>query len=202
MRDAMDVARYLVRVGYDPNLPGDSVLTCPLRLQKLLYYCQGWSLGLLGRQLFRQPLEAWVDGPVVREVYELFAGSSSGILPDEIGAPIETFSDVEIALIQMVWRKYAHLLPRELVNKTHTEPPWREARLDLPATTLSNTPLCLNTMKEFFANEAQRLAIPKPGFAAISAADTWKAEELYERSGRTSIPATDVFAELLSECHS
>ena len=54
--------------------PDESVLVSPLRLQKLLYYCQGWSLALLGRPLFRQPIEAWMNGPVVKDVYQKATG--------------------------------------------------------------------------------------------------------------------------------
>src|SRR5437764_14498245 len=118
MLDAIDIARYLVRVGYDPETPGESVLICPLRLEKLLYYCQGWSLALLGRPLFRQPLEAWAKGPVVRDVYEMFRASRDGITPEQAGTPAATLSATEAALVEMVWREYACLPPGRLVQMT------------------------------------------------------------------------------------
>lgn len=40
-----------------------------LKLQKLLYYAQGISLALYHRPLFKENIEAWMHGPVVREVY-------------------------------------------------------------------------------------------------------------------------------------
>src|SRR5271155_135407 len=99
MFDALDVARYLIRLGYDTEHPDESVLISPLRLQKLLYYCQGWSLGLLGRPLFRQPLEAWKRGPVVVEVYERFQGTRDGLTPERAGTQTAGLSGAEASLV-------------------------------------------------------------------------------------------------------
>ena len=41
-----------------------------MKLQKLVYYSQAWSLVWDDRQLFREAVEAWANGPVVRELYE------------------------------------------------------------------------------------------------------------------------------------
>lgn len=44
-----------------------------LKLQKLLYYAQGISLGMFGKPLFEENIEAWQHGPVVRDVYCKFS---------------------------------------------------------------------------------------------------------------------------------
>ena len=44
-----------------------------LKLQKLLYYAQGICLGLYGKPLFKESIEAWQHGPVVREVYGVYS---------------------------------------------------------------------------------------------------------------------------------
>ena len=38
-----------------------------MQVLKLVYYCHAWMLGLYGRPLIRQPIEAWRYGPVVPE---------------------------------------------------------------------------------------------------------------------------------------
>lgn len=43
-----------------------------LKLQKLLYNAQGVSLALRDKPIFEEPLEAWLHGPVVRNVYDTF----------------------------------------------------------------------------------------------------------------------------------
>ena len=129
MLSAIDVAKHIIGIGYDPERPDDSVFINRLRLQKLLYYCQGWSLALLGRPLFQEQFQAWVDGPVVRSVYEAFPGHASGLIaPQMVDTPLNQLSETEAALVEMVWKEYSHYTPRELVNKTHNEPAWAEAR--------------------------------------------------------------------------
>jgi uncharacterized phage-associated protein len=54
---------YLVRL--DPTA-GDSISN--LKLQKLCYYAQAWSLALRGKPLFPERIEAWAQGPVVPEL--------------------------------------------------------------------------------------------------------------------------------------
>ncbi|WP_334139502.1 Panacea domain-containing protein [Thermovirga lienii] len=40
------------------------------KLQKLIYYCQAWSLVWDHSPLFDEAIEAWANGPVVRELFE------------------------------------------------------------------------------------------------------------------------------------
>ena len=49
-----------------------------LKLQKLLYYCQGTYLAIKGTPLFEHPIEAWEHGPVVPEVYHQYKEHGSG----------------------------------------------------------------------------------------------------------------------------
>lgn len=200
MFDAMDVARHLIRLGYDAECPDESVLISPLRLQKLLYYCQGWSLGLTGRPLFRQSLEAWKRGPVVAEVYEKFQGTRDGLTPELIGEPTTKLTDAEAALVEMVWREYAKYTPEELCEMTHTEPAWREAWGDLPLDAKSSNKLSPATMESYFREEARKRASRSTplGFPVIDPTAAWKAEGELER-GSEGIPATDVFGKLLAE---
>jgi uncharacterized phage-associated protein len=201
MLDAIDVARHLIRVGYDPAHPDESVLICPLRLQKLLYYCQGWSLALLGRPLFRQPLQAWARGPVVPEVYAQFQGHRDGITPERAGGPAAPLPATEAALVEMVWREYAGYTPGQLVQMTHAEPAWREARGDLAPTAQSSAPLSATTMRAHFQAVARQRAerATPPGFPALDPAVAWRADEERERTGGAAIPASEVFDRLLAE---
>jgi uncharacterized phage-associated protein len=40
-----------------------------LKIQKLLYFAQGWHLAYFDFPLFEDPVEAWKYGPVVTSVY-------------------------------------------------------------------------------------------------------------------------------------
>ena len=194
MSDVMDVARHLIGVGYDLSAPDESVLVCPLRLQKLLYYCQGWSLALLGRPLFAQPIEAWEHGPVVRDVYERFKGGRVGITPDQVGPSVGKLTATEAALVETVWKEFAGCTPRQLVDMTHDEPAWKEARG-------SSASLSHDTMRGHFAAVLREMAAraTRPGYPVLDPADVWRAEEAVERSGGTGTPAAEVFGPLLAE---
>ena len=200
--DALTVARELVLIGAPATSSEDTdaVYLSPLHLQKLLYYCQGWGLALLGRPLFHQPLCAWKYGPVVRDVYDLFKGRSSGVLAEQIPVTGTPMAITPAALVEMVWREYIRFTPGELVAMTHRETPWREARADLPEGAHSDAVLSHATMREFFTAQAAARMKNKPGFPAITAAEIWAAEEAFELSGRRTTPAADFQAQLLEEC--
>jgi len=45
-----------------------------MKLQKLVYYCQVWSIVWDGKSLYKENIEAWINGHVVRELYEKHKG--------------------------------------------------------------------------------------------------------------------------------
>ncbi len=191
MLDAREIARHLVRIGCPPDAEDDAVLLTPLHLQKVLYYCQGWHLALLGEPLFRQPIEAWKNGPVVRDVYDLFARSREGITPAMIGEPSASLSTTTADLLLMVWRECARLTPLELADKTHREPAWAEKRVGLPPDARSDAELSLDTMRAYFAAEAKKLAAADGQFPPLDPAGVWQADRQLERSGGRGIPAAE-----------
>ena len=78
MNSAIDVANYfLCRVDREA---GDTISL--LKLQKLVYYAQAWSLVMRDQLLFSQDIEAWSSGPVVRDVWNQYEESQGvTILP-------------------------------------------------------------------------------------------------------------------------
>ena len=191
MLDARDIARHLVRIGCPPDAAEEGVLLTPLRLQKLLYYCQGWHLALAGEPLFYQPLEAWTNGPVVRDVYSLFAGSRSGITLEDVGEPGVDLPRAVRELLEMVWREYAKFTPGELVVMTHHEPAWVEARSHRSADAKCSTPLSLETMRSFFVAEGQKRLSENPNFPPLDPAAVWAADRQIELNGGRGIPAAE-----------
>ena len=64
MVDVKDVAQYI--------LDKQGGMTT-WKLQKLVYYCQAWSLVWDDEPLFPDDIEAWANGPVVRKLYDIHA---------------------------------------------------------------------------------------------------------------------------------
>ncbi len=93
---ALDVARYFL-LKADPD---EGELISNLRLQKLLYYAQGFHLALYDELLFAEAVVAWMHGPVVPEVYHEFKryGAERIPAPTEF-EPIQIFSPETIEFI-------------------------------------------------------------------------------------------------------
>ncbi len=122
MPKAIDLAKAFLKLS-DPD-SGD-VLT-NLKLQKLVYYAQGFHLALTGQPLFQEELVAWEHGPVVVELYRTLKdfGSSQVILDDTIAA--DTFTEDQIDLITDVNKVYGQFSAWKLRDMTHNEAPWQQ----------------------------------------------------------------------------
>lgn len=121
-----------------------------LKLQKLLYYAQGWHLGLYGAPLFREPLQAWIRGPVVPVVYDEFKRFGSKPIQLEGLPPWEAFPPRLAEHVKDIWESHGSLSAYDLERLSHREPAWLKARGDLPADAPSTAELDLRVMEEFF----------------------------------------------------
>ena len=123
-KKAIDIARWFI--AWAENI--DAELS-NLKLQKMLYYAQGHHLGKRGEPLFRDDMEAWAHGPVVRSVYHTYKDfGKSPIDPDEALADFDwdNYKDIESFLID-VWDRYGALAAWALRERTHRESPWKDA---------------------------------------------------------------------------
>jgi len=122
--NAWDVAAYLVSRA-DLSI-GDGLTH--LRLQKLLYYAQGFSLAILGHPLFPEELEAWPNGPVVPELYgPYFRRYGSKVVSRACGGDPKALSPEERDLVDRVFEVYRNYSASRLLDLTREELPWREA---------------------------------------------------------------------------
>ncbi len=108
-----------------------------LKLQKLLYYSQAWSLAMSGKPLFQGKFQAWVHGPVSREIYDRFVESKS--LYSAIGEEdvskrdaAERIDEASRNVIDRVLENYAKFSGTQLEIMTHREEPWIHARGGIP----------------------------------------------------------------------
>jgi uncharacterized phage-associated protein len=120
---AKEVAQYLVWLAAHECEDDPDFLT-PLKLQKLLYFVQGWAVAEWGNPLFSERIEAWREGPVVPEVYQQFKGCErSPIQPPSVEVP-SSLDEQERALIHSVWDAYKGHSAFALRDLTHQEQPW------------------------------------------------------------------------------
>jgi uncharacterized phage-associated protein len=144
----LDVARYLIYLAA-PSDDEDVDALCHLRLQKLLYYVQGWHLAARGKPLFEGRIEAWQHGPVVREIYPIFRILGYQNIPPREGAD-SGLSQLEKAFVQSVWNEYKKYSATALSEMTHKEQPWRTARGAATPTERCETEITHESMRTFF----------------------------------------------------
>jgi uncharacterized phage-associated protein len=124
-----------------------------LKLQKLLYYVQGWHLGLKGVPLFDEDIQAWVHGPVVPIVFQIYR--CYGWQPIEKHTDHVALPPNEAKHIKSVLRVYGKYAGDDLKRMSHNEEPWRIARKGIAATELSNEVISKQSMRVFFESKSR-----------------------------------------------
>lgn len=96
-----------------------------LKLQKLLYYMQGFHLAFFDEPFFNESIEAWTYGPVVPVVFQEFKKyKKDSINPDNYHDDL-VLTDDEQQMFDMVYSEYNRYSAVALMNMTHTEGPWK-----------------------------------------------------------------------------
>jgi uncharacterized phage-associated protein len=120
MASVHDVAAYILRKRGEMTA---------MKLQKLVYYSQAWSLVWDEEPLFPQRIEAWTNGPVVPELYQVHKGKFKvGSWPR--GNPSRLTAQQK-KTIDAVLDYYGDRSSQWLSDLTHREAPWVDARQGL-----------------------------------------------------------------------
>lgn len=122
-----------------------------LKLQKLLYYCQAWSIVWEEEPLFPEEFEAWANGPVCPELYKAHKGLYKVSVDDfkNIDSPPLTDNDKED--IDIVLKDLQDKSPFWLTTLTHMEPPWNIARKGIPLGEPCNNIITKASMNEYYS---------------------------------------------------
>lgn len=100
-----------------------------LKLQKLVYFVQGFALARLEHPLYNEEIQAWTYGPVIPELYcqvkKYGADPITGTLEAEDAIEDDREAD---AVITELMDKLGHLNATQLVNLSHRgNSPWAAA---------------------------------------------------------------------------
>jgi len=101
-----------------------------MKLQKLVYYCQAWSLVWDEKPMFPQRIEAWANGPVVPELFRAHKGRFS-LKAQDIAGDCRKLSTDQKETIDAVLSYYGDKPSQWLSDLTHMESPWKDARSGL-----------------------------------------------------------------------
>ena len=123
--NAHDVAEFLLHLA-DQDSNNNDITN--LKLQKLVYYVQGFHLAMHDVALFPDKISAWQYGPVVADLYQLYKKNGNNVIsPDPDYVPTAEPTPAQVELMQEVFDVYGQFSAWKLRDMTHEETPWREA---------------------------------------------------------------------------
>lgn len=142
----------------------NGIMINPLKLQKLLYYIQGWHLVYFDKNpMFPEQPEAWVNGPVYRNVYDVFSGRyrtydniAGAGADDDIDNKLKAstkklnLEPEQAEFVDAIFKRYGKISHEKLVFMTHSEKPWLEARKGLGPFDYSTRTITHDSMYDYF----------------------------------------------------
>jgi uncharacterized phage-associated protein len=120
-----------------------------MKLEKLVYYCQAWSLVWDEKPMFPERIEAWAQGPVVPELFNEHRGmymvkALSKGNPDALDKDEKETADA-------VLKAYGDKTSQWLSDLTHQEPPWLNARVGVGPGEFCENEIGLAEMADYYS---------------------------------------------------
>lgn len=142
MSTIFDVAKYIL------EQKGSMLI---LKLQKLCYYAQAWSLVWDEQPLFEEDFEAWECGPICPELYDPYKDVYVNSADDMKQGDSSVFNATQKETLDAVLEFYGDREPYWLRELTHLEDPWKKARGDCRMGEKCNTIITKQSMREYYA---------------------------------------------------
>lgn len=123
-----------------------------MKLQKLVYYCQAWALVWDEEPLFQEKIEAWANGPVVRDLYcahrGMFVVDKSSIARGNSSL----LNQSQMETVEGVLDFYGDKTAQWLSDQTHCEGPWKDARTGLADNERGDSEITLASLHEYYSS--------------------------------------------------
>ena len=95
------------------------------QLLKLPYLCQAWMLGMFGKPMFYQEIEAWEHGPVIPDVWESVKNNRKAFKKPIKDIDTTVLDDEEVHIFDQVYKNYHNFSGNQLSTITHSPgTPW------------------------------------------------------------------------------
>lgn len=143
----------------------------PLALQKALYYIQGFYYAFYNTFLFTEECEAWVHGPVYRNVYFKYRDYRFDPITKSQYFDDSVLNTSEKAIFDSVIHNLCCYSGKVLEQFTHNETPWLIARGDLPVTESSEKIISHDNIGTYFKAVKEKYKMMKPSDIRIYAMD-------------------------------
>jgi uncharacterized phage-associated protein len=146
MLTVFDVAKFILKENERSH--GERSMTT-WKLQKLVYYTQAWSTVWDDAPLFPERIEAWANGPVCRDLYDVHKGKFT-ITVDDLPSSKNKLNDRQKKTVMAVLIHYGGKTAHYLSELSHREMPWKEARKGLSPGERGNREIPLDSMAEYY----------------------------------------------------
>ncbi|WEV67364.1 DUF4065 domain-containing protein [Bifidobacterium sp. ESL0769] len=147
MADIVDVAKHILeRCGRETTM----------KLQKLAFYSQAYSLASSGKPLFESDFEAWANGPAAPDLFRQHRGYFS-ITAKDFPGNSGNLTATERRQTGFIIAQFDRMSGNELSRKTHSEAPWKTARGGLPPTARSKTIISKDSIRTFYSQNPSAL---------------------------------------------
>ena len=123
-----------------------------MKLQKLCYYCQAWSLVWDEEPLFDEDIQAWLNGPVIPRLFYEHKGLYKITRARLDRGDSSLLSQTQLDTINAVLTYYGDRSAHWLIALTHSEDPWIEARRGVSQTDTRTTKgISLASMANYYS---------------------------------------------------
>lgn len=139
--DAITIAKWII----------NEIHPEPLKLQKLLYLAQGYSYAFYDRPLFKDELEGWVHGPVVRDVYNAFREYQYNSI--DINFEVDEIDDEAKDVLRYVIDNFSKYDAKYLEELSHQQEPWILSRNGLDPDERNDKTISKESIANYFVNE-------------------------------------------------
>lgn len=120
---ARDVAEFFLRQA-DPMVRD---IMSNMKLQKLVYYAQGFYLAAFDKPLFEDKIEARDHGPVVTSLYPVYKTAKSGHINPSADYQLPEFDENASSILGYVYQLLGKCSAFELRKMSHQGTPWQNA---------------------------------------------------------------------------
>ena len=145
-KDIYDFANYFLKI---VDRDSGSTIT-PLKLQKILYYAQGYYLALYNKSLFKEDFQAWAHGPANPGIYNKYKDVGYDAIDEPDPKEVIKFDSETSNFLSDIWNTFGIYDGKYLEELTHKEEPWIKAREGYEPGEKCNVVIKKEDMQAFF----------------------------------------------------
>jgi len=122
---ALKIANYFLYKAQE-----DQELLSNLKLQKLIYYAQGLHIAIFNKPLFREKIKAWIYGPVVPKLYQIYKDYGTTGIPADPKFNPSSIDEKTRDFLDEIYEAFGQFSAIRLMELAHADQCWIEAGIN------------------------------------------------------------------------